>query len=58
MQQYSLRDTGIFDMIKNGIDDLSVMQHANHHSLEMTTIYANHVDPHLADIIREKSPKF
>jgi integrase len=58
MQQYSLRDTGMFDMIKNGMDDLSVMQHANHHSLEMTTIYTNHVDPHLAEIIREKSPKF
>lgn len=38
MQLYSLRDTGIFDMLKSGIDDLSVMQHADHHSLEMTTI--------------------
>lgn len=58
MQLYSLRDTGIFDMLKAGIDDLSIMQHADHHSLEMTTIYANHADPHLADIIREKSPVF
>ena len=58
MQQYSLRDTGIFEMLKSGIDDLSVMQHADHHSLEMTTIYANHVDPNLAKIIREKSPTF
>lgn len=58
MKQYSLRDTGIFDMLKAGIDDLSVMQHADHHSLEMTTIYANHADPNLAKIIREKSPEF
>ena len=58
MQQYSLRDTGIFDMLKSGIDPLSVKQHADHHSLEMTTIYSNHVDPNLASIIREKSPKF
>jgi integrase len=58
MQQYSLRDTGIFEMLKSGIDQLTVMQHADHHSLEMTTIYANHVDPNLATIIREKSPTF
>jgi integrase len=58
MQQYSFRDTGIFDMLKSGIDDLSVMQHANHSSLAMTTVYANHVDPNLANIIREKSPQF
>lgn len=58
MQLYSLRDTGIFEMLKAGIDDLSVMQHADHSSLDMTTIYANHADPHLADIIREKSPTF
>jgi hypothetical protein len=45
-------------MLKAGIDDLSIMQHADHHSLEMTTIYANHADPHLADIIRQKSPTF
>jgi len=58
MQQYSFRDTGIFEMLKSGIDPLSVKQHADHHSLEMTTIYANHVDPNLANIIREKSPTF
>lgn len=58
MQLYSLRDTGIFDMLKAGIDDLSVMQHADHSSLDMTTIYANHADPHLGEIIREKSPIF
>lgn len=58
MQLYSLRDTGIFDMLKAGIDDLSIMQHADHSSLDMTTIYANHADPHLGKIIREKSPKF
>jgi len=58
MQLYSFRDTGIFDMLKAGIDDLTVMQHADHHSLDMTTIYANHADPNLSKIIYEKSPKF
>jgi site-specific recombinase XerD len=58
MQMYSFRDTGITDMIKNGIDPLSVKQLANHHSLEITNIYTNHVDPNLRDIILSKAPKF
>lgn len=58
MQLYSFRDTGIFDMLKAGIDDLTVMQHADHHSLDMTTIYANHVDPNLSKIIYERAPTF
>jgi site-specific recombinase XerD len=58
MQQYSLRDSGIFEMIKNGIDPLSVQQLADHHSLEMTTIYAKHLDPNLQKIIVDNAPKF
>ena len=58
MQLYSFRDTGIFDMLKSGIDDLSVMQHADHHSLEMTTRYANHHDPNLVQKIYENAPAF
>lgn len=58
MQLYSFRDTGIFEMIKSGIDNLSVMHHADHHSLEMTTRYADHFDPNLAKIIYERAPKF
>ncbi|MDR1627650.1 MAG: hypothetical protein LBR79_02610, partial [Oscillospiraceae bacterium] len=58
MQLYSFRDSGIFDMLKSGIDDLSVMQHADHHSLEMTTRYANHHDPNLVNKIYENAPEF
>jgi len=58
MQQYSLRDSGIFEMIKSGIDPLSVQQLADHHSLQMTTIYAKHLDPNLQKIIVENAPKF
>jgi integrase len=58
MQQYSLRDSGIFEMLKSGIDPLSVKQLADHHSLEMTTIYAKHIDPNLQKIIVENAPKF
>ena len=58
MQQYSLRDSGIFEMLKSGIDPLSVQQLADHHSLEMTTIYAKHLDPNLQKIIVDNAPKF
>lgn len=58
MQLYSLRDTGINEMIKAGIDPLTVMQHADHHDLSMTTRYANHADPLLVDTISKKAPNF
>lgn len=53
MQLYSLRDTGIFDKIKAGVDPLTVMQAADHHDLAMTTRYANHYDPNMVHIISE-----
>lgn len=58
MQLYSLRDTGIYDKLKSGIDPLTVMQAADHHDLAMTTRYGNHVDPHMIDIISNESPDF
>lgn len=58
MQLYSLRDTGIFDKLKSGIDPLTVMQAADHHDLAMTTRYGNHVDPHMIEIIATESPDF
>lgn len=58
MQLYSLRDTGINEMLKGGIDALSVMQHADHHDLSITTRYANHADPHLVETISSKAPRF
>lgn len=58
MQLYSFRDTGIFEMLKSNVDDLSVMQHADHSSLDITSIYANHYDPNLNQIINDKTPEF
>jgi len=58
MQLYSFRDTGINEMIKSGIDDLSVMQHADHSSLEITSLYANHFDKNLNELIYSRAPKF
>ena len=58
MQLYSFRDTGINGMLKNGIDPLTVMQHADHHDLSMTTRYANHIDKKLAERIFNNAPDF
>lgn len=58
MQLYSLRDTGINNMLKSGIDPLTVMQHADHHDLAMTTRYANHADEHLIERIVKEAPDF
>lgn len=58
MQLYSLRDTGITDMLKSGIDDLTVMQHADHHSLEMTSRYAKHIDTGLVQKMNKLLPDF
>ena len=58
MQLYSLRDTGINEMLKSGIDPLTVMQHADHHDLSMTTRYANHADPRLVETISRRAPAF
>ncbi len=58
MQLYSLRDTSITEMLKSGMDWLTVMQHADHHDLAMTTRYATHVDPNLVSTISAKAPRF
>ena len=58
MVLYSLRDSGMTDMIQSGINPLSVQKLADHHSLEMTSVYTNHVDPNLQKLIYEKSPDF
>ncbi len=39
-------------------DTLTVMQHADHHDLSMTTRYANHADPMLIKTICENAPNF
>jgi site-specific recombinase XerD len=58
MQLYSLRDTGINTLLKSGVDPLTVMQHADHHDLSITTRYANHADPNLIKHINENVPDF
>lgn len=58
MQLYSFRDTGINNMLKSGVDPLTVMQHADHHDLSMTTRYANHADEKLIETIYNNAPDF
>lgn len=58
LQLYSFRDSGIFDMLKSGIDDLSVMQAADHSNLQITSIYAKHTDTHLQEKLYTSAPKF
>ena len=58
MQLYSFRDTGINNLLKSGVDALTVMQHADHHDLAMTTRYANHADSGLIQKIYEHAPEF
>ena len=39
---YSLKDTGITEMLRSGCDTLSVKEQARHSSLLMTDIYTPH----------------
>lgn len=54
-QLYSLRDTGIVDLLSAGVDPLAVMHHADHHDLSITTRYADHADPALVQKIYNKT---
>lgn len=55
---YSLRDSGIVDMLHAGVDTLTVMQAAGHHDLSITSIYADHVDKDLIERVREMQTSF
>ena len=54
-QLYSLRDTGIHDLLIDGVVDLDVMHAAGHSDLSMTTRYADHIDDGLIARINEKA---
>jgi site-specific recombinase XerD len=58
MQLYSLRDTGLTDLIHAGVDQLTVQHHADHSSLAIQNIYTDHFDPGLTDKIFNNAPAF
>lgn len=58
MQLYSLRDTGMIDLLHAGVDELSVQHHFDHSDLSIQAIYTNHFDPNLNERIFKNAPKF
>lgn len=55
---YSLRDSGIVQMLNDGISPEEIMKQADHSSLEMTTIYAKHANPKGSQQIKSSSTGF
>lgn len=55
---YSLKDTGITDLIRENTDLLSVRNQARHHSLLMTDIYTPHDIEKANDVIKKRKAAF
>lgn len=58
MQLYSLRDTGLIDLLHAGVDQLTVQHHADHSSLAIQNIYTDHYDSGVSTAIWEMAPRF
>lgn len=58
MKLYSLRDSGIIQMLNDGISPEEVMKQADHSSLEITTVYTKHASPNGSDQIKAKASGF
>jgi len=58
MKLYSLRDSGIIQMLNDGISPEEVMRQADHSSLEMTTVYTKHANPKGSDQIKSRLSRF
>lgn len=58
MKLYSLRDSGIVQMLNDGISPEEVMKQADHASLEITTVYTKFANPKGSDQIKKRGTKF
>ena len=58
LQFYSLKDTGITNMLEDGVATNEVQGQADHSSLEMTSVYARKVTPRSKIDIRKKPKAF
>ena len=58
MKLYSLRDSGIVELLSNGISPHEVMRLADHQDLTTTTTYLPYANPTGSDIIKNKSTGF
>ncbi|MBL7952241.1 MAG: site-specific integrase [Flavobacteriales bacterium] len=54
-QLYSLRDTGIIQLLRDGVDLLHVMQQAGHTEISTTNKYLKHAFPNGPAEVREKA---
>lgn len=57
-QFYSLRDSGIVQMLTDGVPPQEVMKQADHSSLEITSIYAKHANPKGSHLIKKLVSEF
>lgn len=58
MQLYSLRDTGITDLLHAGIDPLTVRHHVDHSSQAIQDIYTDHFDEGVNERIYNSGVRF
>lgn len=58
MKLYSLRDSGIIQMLNDGISPEEVMKQADHSSLAITTVYAKHANPTGSEQIKNRGTSF
>lgn len=58
MKLYSLRDSGIIQMLNDGISIEEVRKQADHSSLDMTTVYTKHANPNGSEQIKSKNTGF
>lgn len=54
-QLYSLRDTGIIQLLRDGVDLLHVMQQAGHTEISTTNKYLKHAFPHGPAEVKERA---
>jgi len=57
-QMYSLRDTGIINLLQSGVSPEEVAKQAGHSDLSITSIYALHANKNANEQIKRKSKKF
>lgn len=58
MPLYSLRDTGITDLLHAGEDSLTVQHHVDHSSLAISGIYTDHFDAGLNERVFNSGVEF
>jgi site-specific recombinase XerD len=57
-QMYSLRDSGIINLLQSGISPEEVAKQADHHSLAITSVYALHANKKANDQLKFKTNEF